>query len=272
MPTPDRRSLPLFKSPPVVETVLGVQFLALEQFAIPHFGLLWSQIRDRYPKTQVKPALGPVVEQFEGIARESLGLEIPVVPNVRCWFIDEAENHLIQVQKDRFHLNWKKVTGKEEYPQYHSLKPRFEAEWQLFCSFIKEQGLGTVEVTQCELTYVNHIERGKGWSKYSSIPDVIRLASQSTDFTLLREPEQFSLETSYMLPDKKGRLHVSVKPGLRRDDGKEILIVTLTARGKPQSMEIDAMGGWLDLGHEWIVNGFTDITTPKMHSIWERTL
>jgi len=29
---------------------------------------------------------------------------------------------------------------------------------------------------------------------------------------------------------------------------------------------------WFDLGHEWIVKGFTDFTTEHMHEIWGRKI
>jgi len=38
------RMLPDFNEPPVIETVLGLQFDSLESFSIPHFGLYWSKI------------------------------------------------------------------------------------------------------------------------------------------------------------------------------------------------------------------------------------
>ena len=27
----------------------------------------------------------------------------------------------------------------------------------------------------------------------------------------------------------------------------------------------------LDIGHDWVVNGFAEITSDDMHTIWERT-
>ena len=55
---------PKFKRPPVAETLLGVQFAPLRSFSIPHFGLYWARIRSDYPDQEMKPPLGPEVEEF----------------------------------------------------------------------------------------------------------------------------------------------------------------------------------------------------------------
>ena len=47
--------LPDFNEPPVIETVLGLQFDPIESFNVPHFGLYWSKIRADYPTFDVQP-------------------------------------------------------------------------------------------------------------------------------------------------------------------------------------------------------------------------
>ncbi len=268
------RSLPLYNSPPVIETVLGLQFFPIEGFSLLHLGLFWSRVKQEYPKYQIKPPLSPVVEQFEGLkfSPQPLGVEFSHEPEVRCWLIDQRENHLVQIQKDRFHYNWKKATGLEVYPQYDTCKPRFAREWERFSQFLTDEKLGQAEITQCEVTYVNHLDMGQGWSSYSELDKVFTGLSSLSDRKLLREPEHLSLNYVYVIPGKKGRLYIDVRPGIRREDGTQIIQLHITARGKPASNQLDDLLQWLDLGHEWIVNGFTDITTQYMHTIWGRKL
>jgi len=90
----------------------------------------------------------------------------------------------------------------------------------------------------------------------------------SGDF--LPEPEMVRLNTIFLMPDKRGRLHVIMQPAIRQLDGKEVLQLNLTARGRPKSSTLDDILGWFDLGHEWIVRGFTDFTTREMHTVWRR--
>jgi uncharacterized protein (TIGR04255 family) len=261
---------PKFRRPPVIETILGVQFAPLERFSIPHFGLFWASIRDKYPRQEMKPPLGPEIEEFGGqLGPPTLNLLLTAEPDARCWFIDSSGTQLIQVQRDRFIRNWRKVSGGDEYPSYDVLKPRFREDWARFHDFLAREELGRPEINQCEVTYVNHIAQWEGWSSFGETHKVISLlASPIQGF--LPEPEIVALNNRYLMTDKKGRLHVTLQPAVRRGDGKVVLQLTLTARGRPASSRSEDIISWFDMGHEWIVRGFVDITTTDMHRLWER--
>jgi uncharacterized protein (TIGR04255 family) len=177
---------------------------------------------------------------------------------------------LIQVQADRFVFNWRKVAGTEQYRRYEYTKPAFQREWERFCVFLKSNAIDAPNVRQCEVIYVNHIEKGNGWETFGDLSAVLPCwAGGSTD-GFLPVPENVELQASYPLPQSRGRLHVTVQRGIRHVDAKEILQLTLTARGKPASSDIQDILGWFDLGHEWIVKGFADFTSKAMHSLWKR--
>ena len=63
---------------------------------------------------------------------------LPPLP--RCWFLNDTETRLIQLQADRFIHNWRKVTGKEEYPRYEAIRDEFIDRWDEFCMFLGDQG------------------------------------------------------------------------------------------------------------------------------------
>lgn len=268
------RILPDFNKPPVIETVLGMQFSPFKSFGIPHFGLYWSKILVDYPRFEVQPPLTRIVEEFKEkpFKPSNVEIELAPIPEVRCWFITHSENHLIQIQNDRFIYNWRKVKDKEEYPHYDSIKPEFVKEWKRFCQFLEEIKLGIPDINQCEITYVNHIEIGKGWKSYGDLNKVCACWSGVSSGNFLTEPEMVSLNTRYVMPERKGRLYIIMQPGIRRQDAKEILQLQLIARGKPPSSKLEDILEWFDLGHEWIVRGFTDFTTNNMHQIWERKI
>lgn len=263
-----------FTDPPVIETVLSFQFAPITGFSVPHFGLYWRKIRNEFKRTAIHPPIGSVREDFTpgrmtGIPQ--IGIELVTEPNVRCWFIDEKGNQLIQVQNDRFIHNWQKVSGDEVYPRYESVRSKFEQEWQRFCAFLKEENLAIPEVNQCEVTYVNHIEYEKGWKSFGELNKVITCWSGSHSGTFLPAPEKVNLNVSYVLPNNRGRLHISLQPVIRARDAKEVLQLNLTARGAPASSETAEIFRWLDIGRQWVVEGFTDFTTKEMHKLWGRT-
>ena len=76
------------------------------------------------------------------------------------------------------------------------------------------------------------------------------------------------MEAHYRLPGDRGRLHISTEPVVRGRDSKEVLQITLTARGAPKSGMTKDLLEWMDLGRNWVVNGFVDFTTVQMHERW----
>jgi hypothetical protein len=60
-----------------------------------------------------------------------------------------------------------------------------------------------------------------------------------------------------------GRLHATVQSVLRLTDGAQMFVLDLTARG-----QIGSGTDFFDLGREWIVRSFKELTTPEMHKVW----
>ena len=54
---------PDFRDPPVVETVLSVQFDRLTAARTAHFGLYWNEVHERFPKTEERGELQAVFER-----------------------------------------------------------------------------------------------------------------------------------------------------------------------------------------------------------------
>lgn len=261
-----------FKNPPVIETILGVQFVPLRGLTLPYIGLYWSEIRDRYPSQEVKPPLSQVIEDFSSPpAPAKVGFEIFDEPDARFWFIDQSSTQLIQIQRDRFIRNWRKGEPPHNaYPRYDELRPRFEHDWLSFVGFLERERLGTPEVNQCEVTYINHIELGIGWSSLGDAHRVLTMLKHQDRPEFLPEPEMLIVSGRYVIPEWRGRLHVSAQPAIRRRDGRQVMQLTLTARGKPDSSRLSDIVTWFDLGHDWIVHGFVDVTSAEMHHIWGR--
>lgn len=264
--------LPDFDNPPVIETVLGLQFTPLSKFDVPHYGLYWDKIRRSYDRFEVHPPIVSTVDERGSDApiKGQIFINFPSGNNFRCWFIDESQNNLIQVQRDRFLLNWRKVRGDEQYPHYENIRPKFEEEWVRFCEMLEEQGVGPPEVNQCEVTYVNHIEFDTELTGCSELNRFITSWSGATSGEFLPKVDKVSLNTSYVIGGKNGRLRITMQPVLRSGDGMEILQLDVSATGRPTSSKTTDLLEWLDKGREWVVKGFADFTTQEMHRKWRR--
>ncbi|MBI5868773.1 MAG: TIGR04255 family protein [candidate division Zixibacteria bacterium] len=265
----DYASLPKFKSPPVIETVLSVQFTPLDALVTSELGRFWDTIRPRYPTFEIMPPLPSMSEQFgTETSPSSTVMELTSEAHVRCWFVSDDKRSLIQLQSDRLIHNWRRIASEDQYPQYTTIRPKFETEWRTFCEFLRQSDLGEPEVNQCEVTYVNHIEVEYADGRRLDIRQVSPLLARNTESGFLPSPSVLQWSAVYEMTGKLGRLHVSFKPALRRSDGKRLVILELTARGAPNGSSLANVLDWFDLGHAWVVRGFKDLTSRELHTLW----
>jgi uncharacterized protein (TIGR04255 family) len=266
----DRADLPDFKQPPAVETLLGVYFTPLKGWTTPYFGLFWQKIRKEYPNVQVQPRIvseqGLRLELKPEKSTLHLSGEIPV----RWFYFHRSNRRLVQVQTDCFIQNWRKRDKHDSYLHYAQLRPSFEQIWREFCRFLAGEKVDIPAVTECEVTYVNHIDKGSGWTSLRDLGQVLAPWSGDTSGKFLPSPELISLNAVYPIADRGGRLQFALQPGIT-PVGKETLQLTVTARCKPASSDPSDVLKALDVGREWVVKGFTDFTSEKMHMIWGKT-
>lgn len=273
------RDLPKFHNPPVTEVALAVQFESLTALRATQLSLLWQDVfRVRFPKIEEHPPRAPAFEEFGIMRPKTIGVEIEhKFPVQRFWFLNEPETELIQVQQDRFIHNWRKRKGDEPYPHYDSIRDTFMIELEKFRHFLSGEQIGELIPNQCEVTYVNHIVQGEGWDRHGQFDQMFTVWASRYSDEFLPEAETVRFLAQYLIPDSEkkenqiGRLHINAQPGFHIIDNKPMIVLTLTARGRPLSGEgTEGVLSFLNIGREWIVRGFTSITTQDMHKFWER--
>jgi uncharacterized protein (TIGR04255 family) len=265
------RNLPDFTDPPVAETVLSVQFDRLSALRTAHFGIYWSEVQDRFPTTEEHGELPSMIELPPDQPQPAVGIQFQALeapPTPRFWFVNEGGTELIQVQRDRFIKNWRKTGEGDQYPHYERVREGFDHDFSGFAQFVTRNQLGTIRVSQCEVTYINHIVAGEGWETHADISKV---------FSIWRQPvsnypghaQDLTFRARFPIFDKgggfSGRLYVTLQPVSRLSDGAPMFLLDLTARG-----QVGEGTDFFDLGREWIVRSFTALTTPTMHKIWGR--
>ena len=263
--------LPSFRRPPVAEVAIAAQFGEIRGLTGPHMGLLWQRYRELFPTLEVHSALDPRFERPNPTPGEGLTVKFGTVPTPRAWFIGTNQAHLIQVQQDRFVFNWHRIPG-EDYPRHEHVRASFRKNFGIFKQFLLDEQLGEPSLNQWELTYVNHILAGTGWRRHGELGSVVPLLVGSMKGEFLPEPEDVAARVRYSIPDGDGavsRLHVVADPRFD-SSGKPVIVLTLTARGGLGSGAEGSLESRLDLGREWIVRGFADVTSKAMHRHWER--
>lgn len=251
-------TLPSFKEPPVIEVVCGVAFQSLENFQVCHFGRYWDHLGADWTETVDQPALPQVIEET-GKSEVQFDAVSP-----RVWYIHSAGHHLIQVQRDRFLLNWRKTSPTHAYPSYLEVKKAFDERFSDFSRFTEAELNSAPQCRQYELTYINHLVAGGGvYSDLAHIGEAISLMREPKHDGFLPGPSALNLRMSFEFPSNMGRLHVRVHSGRRIEDNTDVLILELTARGYSAKQE-----EWFRQAHEWIVRGFEDLTTVAAHETW----
>ena len=247
-----------FNSPPVVETVLSVQFEELEEFRNVHFGRFHSLILSDFPYSEDQLRLPRVFETFPAIPQMNrlMFRQSGVEPD-RVWYRSSDENPLmLQLQPDRFSLNWCKRVG-QAYPRYNSNRPEFMKRFEQFRDFAKTLNLGEVIPNLCEVTYVNHIIPNEGESTSECCSSILTgLTWVSADDWLSQPPETIAFNRTFPIQSNKGRLYVEVN--IANINARDVVVLKITARTICQDISVD-----LDLAHEWVVKSFVSLTTEN---------
>lgn len=261
----ERLSSPIFEAPPVVETALGVRFAPVEGFTPLHLGQIIPVLQEKgYSRYELKPPAVP------NASNHVLTVETdPAKMPVRCWYVSDDDSQLLQVQRDLFIRNWRATDSNSKYQHYQTIRPLFERDWQIFRHFLEQQKLKAPEVLHCEVTYVNHLLRGREWKSYedlSALFPVWRGVKLENLFTAI---EVSNFAVVLRLPEDAGRIQFELLPGVRAD-GAELFQLTVTASGKPATSSDADVLKWLDVGHLAVVNGFVQFTSPDAHKLWRK--
>lgn len=269
----ERPPLPDFVRPPLTEVALSIQFEELSNFRVIHLGQLWEKFdRTVFPKFEEQPPVPRAVENF--------GLPIPlsmpqiqllnVPPMPRYLFLGGRGNIVLQVQQDRFTVNWRKSSLTDEYPRFEAILEKFEQYSGVFEDFLQENALGALRINQAEATYVNRIE---AVGEPGRIDKIISVFSGHYSDDFLHDPEEVQLSLRFPIYDEGnllGRLYIDSRPGLPGDPHSPLNMVLL-ARGKPVGGDIKAALQFLKVARRYIVSAFASVTSKQMHLTWERT-
>lgn len=257
---------------------MSVGFEPVQALGVVALGELYTtEYADRFPRVEQQSPLEAPIERFgrmSGGPTISLqALQVPPLP--RLWFIDDRGTQLVQVQGNWFARNWRRTEADPDYPRYPSLRVPFREDLEKFVGYIQRNKLGDWLPNQCEVTYVNHIEPGSVWTKHGELDRVLALASRPHHDDFLPLPEAMTVSAQYVMTDADGtpvgRLYISSQPGFRRDDREPLVLLTITARGRPPTQSVDGVVSFLDVARECVVRGFAAATSPAMHEEWRRT-
>ena len=266
--------LPDYLRPPVVETVLGVQFDKITGINNPLLACFWKSLPESsWPRANDAPPLMDLREEAPPPPPLGIGQLVRVEEPAprRLQICHDDGTRMIQVQNTRLHVNWIKKKG-QQYPRYSVVRDLLIETTETFCRFLGEQKLPRPVPNQWEVTYVNHIPRGTVWEDAGAIPFFKPLNPQPTSNPLI-SLESFGGQWHYSLPDRRGRLHVEwlhATPHNSDSSVGEVIQLTMTARGPASSKStgFESIFSDLDYGHDILVHAFADLVSDAANSYW----
>lgn len=267
--------LPEFDEPPVAEVALAVQFEPLQELKSVHLGHLWDVYKERFPLVEDHPPLARYFETFGGPPPGvRIGFQLLNKPEApRVWFLNEAKTELVQFQSDRFARNWRKLGPNETYPRYEAIRDSFIRELETLSEFVAAHGLGSIKPDQCEVTYINHVVSGSNEDLCRDAYTVLKLWNKKPPPAGGLVAEDGRIQVRYMMTEADqtpiGRLIVTAEPA-RSQDERPMIVLTLTARGKPRAATTEGVEDFFNRGRSTIVHAFTSLTTSQMHARWKR--
>jgi uncharacterized protein (TIGR04255 family) len=247
-----------YDNPPIVELVCGVHFQYLDRLKAPHYGLLWEKFREKgFIETQEVPPLSP--------SSGSLQLsDVPPLP--RVMFQTESGEKLIQVQRDRFLVNWRRMSEEQDYPRFENVFEAFLEHAEKFKDFLSSNGLGSIEPLEYELTYSNQLFEGEDWENISNIGELF------PDFSWREsspKPNEIKWHTTWPLPEGRGNLRTTIQSGKNSENKKSILRFDISAKGMHESAELlESMRSWFELAHEESIEVFEHMTSESVRDQW----
>ena len=265
---------PFFDKAPVVERVLGVQFVPIVKFTNGHLGAFWQTLDvTEWPHVSDAP---PVPQQFEnfpfgqGVPHLAMFAVNVGFPGARLMIRNRAGDRIIQIQNGVFNYNWIGQGEGKSYPRYEKLQSEFFEVLERFRGFIG--GIGDWNPNQWEATYLNHIPKGTVWHS----PEDWGAAFESYVSLPYRLPgsklETFGGQWRYEIEPQRGRLYVDIQHAHKVDGNKtdEIIALRLTARGPI----VPDKPGWnladgLASGHRVIVDGFSKLASANAREFWK---
>ena len=159
MTNPSVPALEQLGHPPLVEVAAGLLFKPLPGLDPVSTGVFWSQVRERYPHRELRHAL----EERPVLFRTG-------TPPMRTWLVSATGDQLLQIQQDRFVLNWRAVG--RSYPRFSSpdgVRDRTLEEFQGLRTFAHDLFSQVPMLTHAEVLKIDMLQEGVHWTDASDL-------------------------------------------------------------------------------------------------------
>lgn len=214
---PDLDATPRFKKPPVIETVLAVQFKPLS-LNVGHYGKIYEALQSKgFSTVEQYPSVPHIIEQrktgsfidlsiFAQMAQVTAGQ-----PRYRFLSPGRPEGErFVQLQNDCLIQNWRRSNSSAgSYPSYSKNREEFADNLSTLASIIEHPGLGKIVADQCEVTYVNQIPLEQFSGVSEAFQECFGLSIPARPLAHARcEAEHLAFQSNHWVEEANGRLYI----------------------------------------------------------------
>lgn len=262
MPAP----FPHYNEPPLIETVLAVQFAPLRGLSTAHIGLFWDRLGSAWTRVEEVEARGQIVQvvpRSDGWLGDAVFF--PGRMN-RLRILQEPGDRMLQIENGWFAYNWRRPRQDAPYPRFATLLPEFLDLFSKWQGFLSEQQIGAVAPNLWEVSYVNAIEKGSVWNSSEDWAKVLPELLKVPKLGPLGAPMTGQLRWRFPLLSDSGFLEISLNHIVNAGHDREALQIVQLARGVLSSL--DQVQAGLETGHDAIVRAFEVMASDEAQQHW----
>jgi uncharacterized protein (TIGR04255 family) len=255
---PDKR----FTDPPITEVVCGVLFEHVESLDPVLVGRFWESQLEDFPRKQLLPAI--VAAPADGFV-----IDFSPIPALRTWLISSDDTRVMQIQADRFYLNWR--SRGSAYPSFNQsgeqvgLLTEVLATFSAFTEFLSERAQVQLRPSSIELSMIDTLKHGRHWGSLKDLAALLPLLHP-----LLADLEALPpvLQTNVEGPIKEGERRILIQRALLADSGGDAIRVETTARIRVSTAE--DVGPALRSAHSLLKRTFDELIPSSEHHRFQR--
>lgn len=168
-------------SPPIFEVICGLIFDPIAELTPVTLGPYWARKKAAYPQHQIHPALA-----------DEPTLVMGTVPPMRVWLVSKDDEFVLQIQPERFYLNWR-ARGRD-YPRFRDhgaskgILSRMMAEFTEFEEFCRDAYGQVPSLRRLELAKVDHFVEGKHWNGFQDLARLVPWLQSASTFAVSADP------------------------------------------------------------------------------------
>ncbi|MGA2451355.1 MAG: TIGR04255 family protein [Polyangiaceae bacterium] len=189
--------MPKLDAPPIIEVMCGVFFRPVEGLDPVFVGGWWREVKDDFPRHSLQAAVA----------------ELPIFishgsPPVRSWLISSDDEWVLQIQPDRFYVNWRKRGG--AYPRFsgeNGVLERAIRELRRFREHCRSELGSDLALSTAELAKVDLVVEGEHWRGPDDLGQVLPVIA---DIGRLAKSNDVELGLNLVQRRPRGAMHLTL--------------------------------------------------------------